>query len=122
VWWATNLDRTFPTEAGLLPGNGSFVRVVQETTGATPQVAGKPAASMMRAGTDLLGAARPLMVGDRLETDIAGARAAGITAGLVLTGVHREEDALAAPAERRPHVILDSLLDLLPDGAPRRFA
>ena len=121
-WWATNLDRTFPTEAGLLPGNGSFVRVVQETTGATPQVAGKPAASMMRAGTDLLGAARPLMVGDRLETDIAGARAAGITAGLVLTGVHREEDARAAPAEERPHMLLDSLLDLLPDGIPRRFA
>ena len=120
-WWATNLDRTFPLEDGQMPGNGAFVRVVEETTGAHPRVAGKPAASMMRAGTAALGAQRPLMVGDRLETDIAGARAAGMTAGLVLTGIHGEEDALAAPAQQRPHVILDSLLDLLPGGAPRRL-
>jgi ribonucleotide monophosphatase NagD (HAD superfamily) len=44
-----------------------------------------------------------------------------MTAGLVLTGIHGEEDALAAPAQQRPHVILDSLLDLLPGGAPRRL-
>src|SRR5690606_14645692 len=104
---------------GQMPGNGAFVRVVEETTGQHPTVAGKPAASMMRAGTAALGAERPLMVGDRLETDIAGARAAGLTAGLVLTGIHGEADALAVPAAQRPHVLLDSLLDLLPDGSPR---
>lgn len=121
-WWATNLDRTFPMEDGLMPGNGSFVRVVADTTGAAPQVAGKPARTMMDAGTRALGASRPLMVGDRLETDIAGARAAGMTAALVLTGIHREPDALAVSPDLRPHFVLDSLLDLLSSGAPRRLA
>lgn len=120
-WWATNLDRTFPTERGQLPGNGAFVSVVAQTTGATPRVAGKPAQSMMDAGVRALGSARPLMVGDRLETDIAGARDAGITAALVLTGVHSEADALAAPESQKPDFLLDDLTAILPGGAPRRF-
>jgi len=121
-WWATNLDRTVPTEHGQLPGNGAFVRVVADTTGAVPLVTGKPSRTMMEAGVRALDAARPLMVGDRLETDIAGARGAGITAALVLTGVHGEAEALAAPVEQRPHYLLDDLTALLPGGAPRRFA
>lgn len=120
-WWATNLDRTFPTEHGELPGNGAFVRVVADTTGAAPIVTGKPSQTMMEAGVRALGAARPLMVGDRLETDIAGARAAGFTSGLVLTGIHSEADALAAPVEHRPDYLLDDLTALLPGGAPRVF-
>lgn len=120
-WWATNLDRTFPTELGELPGNGAFVRVVAETTGASPRVAGKPSRSMMDAGVRALGSTRPLMVGDRLETDIAGARNAGITAALVLTGVHGEEDALVAASDHRPDFLLDDLTALLPGGAPRRL-
>lgn len=121
-WWATNTDRTFPTEQGQLPGNGAFVHVVSQTTGAEPRVAGKPARAMMEAGVRALGSTRPLMVGDRLETDIAGARAAGITAALVLTGVHREADALAAPMAQQPDFLLDDLTAILPDGAPRRLA
>src|SRR5699024_1155095 len=107
---------------GQLPGNGAFVRVVADTTGAVPLVTGKPSRTMMEAGVRALDAARPLMVGDRLETDIAGARGAGITAALVLTGVHGEAEALAAPVEQRPHYLLDDLTALLPGGAPRRFA
>ena len=96
-------------------------QAVAETTGASPRVAGKPSRSMMDAGVRALGCTRPLMVGDRLETDIAGARNAGITAALVLTGVHGEEDALAAASDHRPDFLLDDLTALLPGGAPRRL-
>lgn len=113
VWWATNTDLTFPTERGIMPGNGSFVRIIAETTGTRPRVAGKPSPQMMRAGAELLGSAAPIMVGDRLETDIAGARAAGMPAALVLTGVHGPDDARTAAPEMRPDLLLDGLGDLL---------
>jgi glycerol 3-phosphatase-2 len=115
-WWATNLDPTLPTERGAMPANGAYVRMVADATGERPRVAGKPAAAMMEAGAAMLGAAKPLMVGDRLDTDIAGARAAGFPSALVLTGVDTEEAARTAPAERRPDMVLDSLTALVPGG------
>ncbi|GAA4394697.1 MULTISPECIES: HAD-IIA family hydrolase [Brevibacterium] len=112
-WWATNRDLTMPTERGLLPGNGAFVRIVADTTGREPRVTGKPAALMLQTAAATIGGTHPIMVGDRLDTDIAGGRAAGYTSALVLTGIHDIHDALTAPAEHRPDRIIATLGDLL---------
>src|SRR5699024_12399644 len=73
-----------------------------------PIIVGKPAPHMMEFAAGRLGARRPLMVGDRLDTDIEGGRAAGFDTALVLTGIHDIHDALAAAPERRPTFILPS--------------
>ncbi len=88
-WIATNTDRTLPTAEGLVPGNGTLVAAVAAATGATPEVAGKPEAPLYRAAAGQLGAdaAELLAVGDRLDTDILGAAAAGQDSLWVLTGV-----------------------------------
>ena len=77
LWVAANVDRTLPSERGLLPGNGAMVAALRTATDREPQVAGKPEPTLL---TDALarGTFRtPLVVGDRLDTDIAGANAAG---------------------------------------------
>jgi glycerol 3-phosphatase-2 len=101
-WIACNIDRTLPTERGLLPGNGAMVAALQAATDRKPKVAGKPARPLLDTAVDRIGAKRPLVVGDRLDTDIAGARAAGLDALLVLSGVSDAVAALAAPPEQRP--------------------
>ncbi|MGA9871635.1 MAG: HAD-IIA family hydrolase, partial [Rhodococcus sp. (in: high G+C Gram-positive bacteria)] len=108
VWVATNTDATLPTERGLAPGNGSMVAAVRTATGAEPLVAGKPAAPIMQDAIRLSGATRPLVVGDRLDTDIAGANATGIPSLLVLTGVSSALDVLRAIESERPtHIAFD---------------
>lgn len=105
VWIASNTDATLPTERGLLPGNGSLVAAMRTATDRDPVVAGKPAAGVLLAAAELAGATRPLVVGDRLDTDIEGAVAAGMPALMVLTGVHGPADLLAAaPARRATHL------------------
>ncbi|WP_349828342.1 HAD-IIA family hydrolase [Brevibacterium litoralis] len=122
AWWVTNLDPTVPTERGLLPGNGAFVSVVRSTTGATYRATGKPDAAMLHHGARSIGGERPLMVGDRLDTDIQGAVAAGYDSALVLTGVHDLHDALRAPAHMRPGRVVRTLTDLLePMPVPHVF-
>lgn len=112
VWVATNTDATLPTERGLAPGNGSMVAAVRTATGAEPLVAGKPASPIMQDAIRLSGAERPLVVGDRLDTDIAGGNETGIPSLLVLTGVSSAFDAVrAAPSERPTHIGFD--LDVL---------
>ena len=102
-WVATNLDRTLPSPRGPLPGSGSLVAAVQTATGRSPDaVAGKPHRPLFDAARGRGGSLRPLMVGDRLDTDIAGAQDAGIPALLVLTGVATAADLLAAAAGSRP--------------------
>lgn len=101
-WIACNVDPTLPTERGLLPGNGAMVAALQAATDRQPRVAGKPARPLLDAAMDRIGAQHPLVVGDRLDTDIAGARAAGLDALLVLSGVSDAVAALAAPPEHRP--------------------
>lgn len=101
-WVASNVDTTLPTERGLLPGNGSLVAALRAATDREPVVAGKPAAGVLRAAADRVGATRPLVIGDRLDTDIEGAVAAGMPALMVLTGVHDQTDLLAAEPHRRP--------------------
>lgn len=83
----SNLDTTLPSERGLLVGNGSMVAAVTSATGVVPTSAGKPEPAMFLQAAQRAGAKRPLAVGDRLDTDIAGAVAAGIPALHVLTGV-----------------------------------
>lgn len=92
---ATNPDKTFPTEAGLIPGAGAITAALQAATDVAPQVIGKPQPTMFELGAELLGsnAATTLMIGDRLDTDIAGACAAGMPAALVLTGVSTAAEA-----------------------------
>jgi len=101
LWVAANVDATLPTERGLLPGNGSMVAALKAATEAEPQVAGKPSPTLM---TDALARGdfrTPLVVGDRLNTDIAGANAAGLPSLMVLSGVNSARDAVHAVREQR---------------------
>jgi len=100
-WIASNIDTTLPTERGLLPGNGSLVAALRAATDREPVVAGKPAAGVLTAAAALAESSRPLVVGDRLDTDIEGALAAGMPALMVLTGVNTPMDLLRAPGHRR---------------------
>jgi len=109
LWVATNVDSTLPTERGLVLGNGSMVAAVRSATGAEPVVAGKPAAPLLEHAIARSAAGRPLVVGDRLDTDIEGAVAVGVDSLLVLTGVSTVADLLRAPSRQRPTYVADSL-------------
>lgn len=102
AWVASNVDATLPSERGLLPGNGSLVAVLQTATGRNPIVAGKPARPIMDDARRVSAAQNPLVVGDRLDTDIAGANAAGLDSLLVLTGVSGALDVILADLAHRP--------------------
>lgn len=88
-FYGTNPDLTFPTPEGLIPGAGSFLALLSAATGVYPIVAGKPAPYLLELAITRLGTsrARTLVVGDRLETDIAGGQAVGCPTALVLSGV-----------------------------------
>ena len=118
LWVTCNVDVTLPTERGLLPGNGALVVALKAATDREPLVAGKPAVPLLDQAAKSLGAQRPLVVGDRLDTDIAGAINAGMDSLLVLTGVSTEAEALALPPEQRPTYIASDLSGLL--QAPKR--
>jgi HAD superfamily hydrolase (TIGR01450 family) len=105
LWVAANVDPTLPNERGLLPGNGSLVAALQTATGAQPQVAGKPGPQLMKDAVGRGEFQAPLVVGDRLDTDIEGANAAGLPSLMVLTGVNSAHDAVYAEAARRPTYI-----------------
>jgi glycerol-1-phosphatase len=118
---ATNLDSTVPSARGALPGNGSLVGVVRATTGVTPTSTGKPDPAMHRESVQRSGATRPIVVGDRLDTDIEGASRVGCDSMLVLTGVTTAADLLAAVPEQRPTYVAASVAGLLePQPAPGR--
>jgi glycerol 3-phosphatase-2 len=102
MWVACNVDRTLPTERGLLPGNGAMVAALRTATDQEPIVAGKPGRALLDTAIERTDAQRPLVIGDRLDTDIAGARAAGLDSLLVLSGVDNASALLAAPPEQRP--------------------
>ena len=101
-WVAANVDSTLPTDRGLLPGNGAMVAALVTATGLRPRVAGKPQRTLIDTAITRLGVHRPLVVGDRLDTDIAAGVAAEVPSLLVFTGVSTPADLLAAPAEQRP--------------------
>lgn len=115
----SNLDLTLPNERGLAPGNGSLVGAVVNATGVAPRSAGKPEPAMYRLAVERHGASRPLVVGDRLDTDLGGARAAGYPGLHVLTGVSDARDAILAPPGERPTFISVDLRGILePHPAP----
>lgn len=120
AWYvASNRDLSLPTARGFAPGNGSLVLAVTSATGVTPDSAGKPEPTMYELAIARAGGRRTLVVGDRLDTDLAGARAGDLPGLHVLTGVSTaRDDVLAAPGER-PHFIGADLRALLqPHVAP----
>ena len=117
LWVATNTDITIPRERGIAPGNGTLVAAVRQAVDVDPLVAGKPEPGLMQVAARALGVRRPLVIGDRLDTDVAGGNAAGFRTALVLTGVHTRDDAAAAEAALRPDVIVEDLQQLLAPGA-----
>jgi hypothetical protein len=101
-WVACNTDSTLPTDRGLLPGNGAMVAALVAATSLHPRVAGKPERPLLDAAVHRAGSVSPLVVGDRLDTDIEAAVSAGLPSLLVLTGVSLVADLLAASPPRRP--------------------
>jgi ribonucleotide monophosphatase NagD (HAD superfamily) len=107
-WVACNTDSTLPTDRGLLPGNGAMVAALMAATGLHPRVAGKPARPLLDAAVHRAGSTAPLVVGDRLDTDIEAGVAADLPSLMVLTGVSTVGDLIDAPPSRRPsYVALD---------------
>lgn len=107
-WVATNDDLTIPTADGIAPGNGSLVAMVAAVVGRRPAVAGKPERPLVDQAIERTGARAPLVVGDRLDTDIQAGVRAGLPTLLVLTGVSGPADLVeASPAERPTHLAAD---------------
>ncbi|QUH04335.1 HAD-IIA family hydrolase [Saccharopolyspora erythraea] len=122
LWVACNEDVTLPTERGELPGNGAMVAALKAATGQSPTVAGKPERPLLDNAVASAGGTRALMVGDRLDTDIAGAVRAGMTSLMVLTGVHTPADLLAAGPDKRPDHVAADLSALHRPGAESAIA
>ncbi len=113
LWWvASNTDLTFPTTFGTAPGHGVLVETLQRFTGIEPVVAGKPSRPLLDETVRRCGGERPLMVGDRLDTDIEGAHVAGVDSLLVLTGVSGLAELVAAGPELRPTYVSADLAGL----------
>ncbi len=91
---ATNPDKTFPTPRGLIPGSGAWVNVITTATGIQPIFAGKPSPYMFEMALERLGTKKneTLIIGDRIETDIAGGQASGFPCALVLSGISTKEE------------------------------
>ena len=110
---ASNADLTLPTRRGRQPGNGSLIRVIATATGVQPLVAGKPEPPLHRESVLRTGATRPLIVGDRLDTDIEAGTRVGADSMLVLTGVTSPAEAVLAPPSQRPTYLAGDLTGLL---------
>ena len=111
-WVATNMDWTIPVERGIAPGNGTMVSAVHLAVGRLPVVAGKPEVPIFKEAMRRFGTKNVLFIGDRLDTDILGANRAGIPSAVVLTGIDRAKQLLAAPEGSRPTYILGDLREL----------
>lgn len=111
-WIATNTDWTLPLERGLAPGNGTLVSAVHTAVQRLPVFAGKPETPIFETAFERFGTRNALMVGDRLDTDIKGARAAGIPSAVVLTGVDRPKQLVAASSDMHANFIVSTLAEL----------
>lgn len=113
-WIVSNTDLTVNVPGGIAPANGSFVEVLRLTTGRRPDVvAGKPHLPLHRESMRRTAAERPLVVGDRLDTDIEGAVRGGVDSLLVFTGVTTVREAVLAPPHQRPTYLAAGLGGLL---------
>ena len=115
VWVATNQDWTLPLERGIAPGNGTLVGAVHTAVGILPEFAGKPFRPIFDAALQQMQVQRPLMIGDRLDTDIKGAITAGIQSATVMTGVVGNKELLGAKTDERPNFVLTDMNDLFAD-------
>ena len=120
---ASNADLTIPTAYGIAPGHGVLVRTISQFAGVEPTVAGKPEKPLMEETVRRVGGDRPIMVGDRLDTDIEGANRVGVPSLLVLTGVTWLPELAGATPELRPTYISATLQGLfephpVPEAAP----
>lgn len=108
---ATNRDSTFPTEDGVVPGSGSIIAGIATASGTEPLTIGKPEPLMLQLCVSAFGLVpeQTVMIGDRLDTDIACAHRAGLPAILVLTGVHTRLHVETASAEEKPDAIFADL-------------
>jgi glycerol 3-phosphatase-2 len=109
---AADMDPVFPARDGMSPGTGAFVVGLEYATGKTARSVGKPDPQMFETTLDRLGPGRALMIGDRIEADLAGAAAAGIDGAIVLTGVATRAEAEAA-SDPAPVAIAATLHDLV---------
>lgn len=115
VLLASDRDASFPMADGPWPGTGSVLASIETATGVRAHVVGKPEAQLFLTALDRLGEGRPLVVGDRLDADLAGAHTAGLDGAIVLTGATDREAAEAV--EPKPVAIAPTLADLLLSGA-----
>ncbi|TBN56160.1 HAD-IIA family hydrolase [Glaciihabitans arcticus] len=111
-WVATNTDWTIPQARGTAPGNGTLVSAVHTAVGRLPVVAGKPEVPMFELASERFSAEHPLVIGDRLDTDILGANRAGFASVHVLTGIDQPKQLLAAAEDQRPTFIVEDLRQL----------
>src|SRR5665648_322244 len=114
LWVATNTDSTLPTDRGIAPGNGALVGAVRQAVSVDPVVVGKPHTPLYELSVSALGTsiARTLAIGDRLDTDIVGATAAGIESLFVFGGVHGWVDVVGAEQAARPRYVATDLRSL----------
>ncbi len=112
-FYTTNTDRTFPTPRGEIPGSGAWISVITTATGVEPIIAGKPFPYLMELSLERLGTKKEetLVVGDRLETDIAAGQGVGCPTALVLSGISTKEQADAWRPS--PDIIAESLSELV---------
>jgi HAD superfamily hydrolase (TIGR01450 family) len=111
---ATGRDPTYPQPDGLWPGTGSILAAVEYATGASAKVVGKPEPQLFLTALDRLGEGRTLVVGDRLDSDVAAAARAGLDAVLVLSGGTAREE--LDGAEPKPVAVAESLAALVAHG------
>ena len=115
IWIATNQDWTIPLEAGIAPGNGTLVGAVHTAVGILPDFAGKPFRPIFDQALEQLGISKPLMIGDRIDTDIRGAQQAGMDSAAVLTGIATKKELIGAKPEDRPTFIFDDMRGIFED-------
>jgi HAD superfamily hydrolase (TIGR01450 family) len=114
VMLAAGRDRTFPVAGGVWPGTGAIVAALEYATGRTARIVGKPDPQLFRTALDRVETDRPIVIGDRLDSDLAGASALGLDAAIVLSGVTSREQADAA-SDPAPIAVADDLRALV-DG------
>jgi hypothetical protein len=114
LWVATNVDSTLPTDRGMAPGNGALVGAVRQAVDVDPVVVGKPHTPLYELSISVLGTGveRTLAIGDRLDTDIRGATAAGLASLFVFGGVHGWADVVVAGQDARPRYVATDLRSL----------
>ena len=117
-WFASNTDRTIPTARGVAPGNGMLVAAVRAAVDVDPVVAGKPEPALFDETVLRVGGSHPLVVGDRLDTDIEGANRVGADSLLVLTGVSRLRELAAASPRERPGFVAPGIGGLFEPHPP----